>query len=165
MADNSEPPTPGAFSFTPTPASMSPDQFWGMLQSFTLEQRAMAGQFFWGQTPVDTPTVANTPTTQNTPIPLHQSTQCQQAQQRLVVHPAVLDDGEVQVGEVYCGGGSTDGVSPDRACPPIASVASTPRSSPRTPWATRTPSHEHMYTVRNGTVVQDTIGKQMRARI
>ena len=62
MADGSK--SPGDFSFMPTPTSMSPNHFWGMLQSFTPEKRAMAGQYFRGNC---TPTLAGTRGQANTP--------------------------------------------------------------------------------------------------
>ena len=165
MADDSEPPTPGDFSFAPTPASMSPDQFWGMLQNFTPEQRAMAGQFFGGDrtpTPAGTPTIENTPTTTNTPERFVPAGTPESSSSRRSRRWRASGGGG---GGGCCGGGGTDGVSPDRTHPPISSVGSTPRSSPRTPWATRTPSHERTYTVRSGAMVQDAVGKEMRARI
>ena len=45
---HSEPSTPQDFSFAPTPASMSLDQFWGLISLFTLKKRAMANQYFGG---------------------------------------------------------------------------------------------------------------------
>lgn len=64
MADDSEPPTPADFSFTPTPTVMSPEQFWGFISSATPEQRAMAERYFGGTA---TPTPQQTPT-QMTPL-------------------------------------------------------------------------------------------------
>lgn len=38
-------------------------------------------------------------------------------------------------------------------------------SSPRTPWATRTPHADRTYTVHHGAPVMDAVGREMRARV
>lgn len=157
------------FSFNPTP-TMSPDRFMGFVASMTPEQLHMV-QTYWhspvpstaNPTPIPSAGPSQIPSPLVTPPTTQPSTP--RESQRLDRRSRRRSTRGSSSGGGCCGSGGTDASTPPRERPTLSSVGSTPLASPRTPWGAHSHDDRMTYHARDGAVVMDSIGKELKARL